>query len=69
MSVSKEKTIGIYVPSYKRSGTIITDHLLNSCTYVVRKSEEELYKAAGVRRVLAVEDELICSMSKVRLLH
>lgn len=66
MPVSKEKTIGIYVPSYKRSGAIITDHLLNSCTYVVRKSEEELYKAAGVRKVLAVEDELICSMSKVR---
>lgn len=62
----REKTLGVYVPSYRRSGEIITDKLLLDCTYVVRKSEEEAYVKAGVRKVLAVEDELINSMSKVR---
>lgn len=61
-----DKTLGIYVPSYKRSDCIVTEHILNDCTYVVRKSEEQAYKDAGVKKVLAVEDELINSMSKVR---
>ncbi len=64
--MKKEKTLGVYVPSYKRSNKIITEHLLNSCTYVVRKSEEELYKAAGVKKVWAVEDSLINNMTKTR---
>ena len=64
--MEKEKTLGIYVPSYRRPHKIVTDHLLNDCIYVVRKSEEEAYKASGVRKVLAVEDELINNMSKTR---
>lgn len=64
--MNKEKTLGIYVPSYRRANNIITEHLLNSCTYVVRKSEEKEYKAAGVKNVLSVEDEEINCMSKVR---
>lgn len=64
--MGKEKTLGIYVPSYRRPNKIVTEHLLNSCTYVVRKSEEEAYRAAGVKKILAVEDELINCMSKTR---
>ena len=64
--MKKEKTLGIYVPSYRRPNRIITEHLLNSCTYVVRKSEEEAYRTAGVKKILAVEDELINNMSKTR---
>lgn len=60
------KTLGIYVPSYKRPNEIITDKILNNCTYVVRQSEYDEYVKAGVRKVIGVEDELINSMSKVR---
>lgn len=57
----------IYVPSYHRSNAILTDKLLDYCTYVVRKSEEQAYKDAGVRSIWAVEDELIDSAEKVFL--
>ena len=51
----------IYVPSYKRSNSIKTYNLLEKCTYVVRKSEEESYCKAGIPKedIWAVEDELI----------
>lgn len=62
----KAKTLGVYVPSYKRSGDIKTYHVLNHCTYVVRKSEEQLYRDAGVDRILAAPDEEIDSLPKVR---
>jgi hypothetical protein len=60
-----EKTLGIYVMSYKRSNLITTMHLFEECTYVVRKSEENEYLAAGVANVWAVEDSLIDSGQKV----
>lgn len=51
----------IYVPSYHRSDVIKTYHLLEECTYVVRKSEEQKYLDAGIAQkdLWAVEDELI----------
>lgn len=51
----------IYVPSYHRSNMIKTYHLLEDCTYVVRKSEEQAYLDAGIpkKNLWAVEDELI----------
>lgn len=51
----------IYVPSYHRSNKIKTYHLLEECTYVVRKSEEKAYLDAGIRKedLWAVDDELI----------
>lgn len=58
-------TFNIYVPSYGRSGAIITKHHLEYCTYVVRKSEEQAYRDAGVENVLAVEDQEINSLQKV----
>jgi len=61
----KEITLGIYVMSYKRSHCIMTQDLFDDCTYVVRKSEEEAYKNAGVKNVWGVEDDLIDSGQKV----
>ena len=57
-------TFNIYVPSYKRSNKIMTNNLLEYCTYIVRKSEEEAYVNAGVK-VLAVEDKLITGLPAV----
>lgn len=50
-------TIGIYVPSYKRSNAIMSEGLVEKCTYVVRQSEEEDYRKAGVKNIWAVPDE------------
>ena len=58
-------TFNIYVPSYHRSHRILTAKNLEYCTYVVRKSEEEDYRKAGVENVLAVEDSEIDSAAKV----
>lgn len=51
----------IYVPSYHRSNAIKTYHLLEKCTYVVRKSEEQAYLKAGIKKedLWAIDDELI----------
>lgn len=38
----KEKTVGVYCPSYRRSDCIMTQNILNDVTYVVRASEEEV---------------------------
>lgn len=54
-------TFGIYVPSYKRSNLILTNDLLEYCTYVVRSSEESDYRNAGVENLIAVEDSKIDS--------
>ncbi len=58
-------TFNIYVPSYNRSETTTTYKLLDYCTYVVRKSEEEKYKKLNVP-LLVVEDEKINSFTKVQ---
>lgn len=63
---SNDLTIGIYVPSYKRADVIKTDRILNDCTYVVRKSEEDMYRQAGVRKLLAADDDQINSLPKIR---
>ena len=55
----EQATLGVYVMSYKRSDAILTLNLLENCTYVVRRSEEEAYRAAGVPKLWAVEDDLI----------
>lgn len=59
--MSKEYTLGIYVPSYKRSDRILTYNLFEKCTYMVRKSEEQLYLDAGIKKedLWSVEDSLI----------
>lgn len=57
--------LGIYVPSYGRSETTSTFQLLDDCTYVVRKSEEEAYKRRGIKKVWGVQDEEIDNYVKV----
>lgn len=52
-----EVTLGIYVMSYHRYNCIRTQNLLDDCTYVVRESEAELYRQAGVKKVWAAPDE------------
>lgn len=64
--MKRDKTFGIYVPSYKRYDCIKTDKVLNDCTYVVRESEEQLYRDAGVRKILAAPDQEIDSLPKIR---
>ena len=64
--MEKPENFNIYIPSYKRSDTICTHKLLEYYTVVVRKSEEEAYrKTIPPENILAVDDELICSVSKV----
>lgn len=66
LRTDSNNTVGFYIPSYKRYDKLHDEKLLSAgCTYVVRKSEEQLYKAEGVE-VLAVEDEKINSLGKVR---
>ena len=55
----------IYVPSCGRAEDTHTFELLEDCVYVVRKSEEEAYKARGIPNVWAVKDNLINSYVKV----
>lgn len=66
LQTNSNNTVGFYIPSYKRYDKLHDKKLLSAgCTYVVRKSEEQLYKAEGVE-VIAVEDEKINSLGKVR---
>lgn len=64
--MGKSKTFGVYVPSYNRydDKERIYDHL-EYCTYVVRKSESEKYRDAGIEHLWVIEDDLIDNMHKV----
>jgi len=66
--IESGKTAGIYVPSYKRHGTIMTAYAVPGCTYVVRESEKEQYKAVLPEGadVIAAADDSINSLGKVR---
>ena len=55
----REVSLKVYVPSYRRSNRILTYHLFEECTYMVRKSEEQAYRDAGVENIWAVDDCLI----------
>lgn len=57
MNENGEVTLGIYVQSYHRYNKILTQDLLERCTYVVRASEELEYRRAGVPNVWAAPDE------------
>lgn len=61
-----EPTIGIYVPSYKRANRILSYHLFEKCTYMVRKSQADDYLAAGIapEDLWAVDDQYIDCGSK-----
>ena len=57
-------SFNIYVPSYNRYDKILTKDLLEFCTYVVRKSQEQAYRDAGIEDIIAVDDNLIDSGMK-----
>ena len=42
--------------SYQRSDRILTQDLLEYCTYVVRQKEEEAYRNAGVKDLLVIPE-------------
>jgi glycosyltransferase involved in cell wall biosynthesis len=58
-------SFNIYVPSYNRAGATTTYKLLDYCTYVVRKSQEEDYRNAGIKNIWAIDDDKIDSALKV----
>lgn len=57
--------LGIYVPSYGRAKTTKTFELIEDCTYVVRKSQEDEYRARGIKKIWAVNDREIDNLCKV----
>lgn len=57
--------IGLYCPSYNRWNEIKTKNIVPSITYVVRKSQEDFYREAGVDNIWAVEDDKINSWCNV----
>ncbi|MDR2597305.1 MAG: hypothetical protein LBC76_08310 [Treponema sp.] len=63
--MSEVKQLGIYIPSYRRAKTAVTHKHLEYYQYVVRKTEEDDYKSAGIQNILAVNDELICGAVEV----
>ena len=58
-------TFNIYVASAHRWETTIVHTLLEYCTYVVRKSEEQKYKDVGIESTWAIDDDEINSFCKV----
>lgn len=60
MEEGKNPTFNIYVMSYQRSDRIVTQGLFEYCTYVVRESEAELYKKAGVKNLLIIPADCPC---------
>lgn len=58
-------TFNIYVASYHRADKTVVHKLLEYCTFVVRKSEEQTYRDAGIEQIWAIEDDKINSFAKV----
>ena len=50
-------SFNVYVMSYQRHDKIMSEHCLEYCTYVVRESEEELYRQAGVKDILVIPND------------
>jgi len=61
----KPENFNIYVPSYGRAKVTKTFRLLEYCTYVVRKSQEEEYRDAGIKDIWAIDDNEIDNLCKV----
>jgi len=66
--IESGKTVGLYVPSYKRYDKILTANSIGGCTYVVRESEADQYRAALPKEigVITAKDDEISSLGKVR---
>jgi len=62
----EEISYNVYVPSYQRYDDKLRIYdYLEDCTYVVRKSEAEKYKANGIDKLWVVDDEHIDNIHKV----
>jgi len=66
--IESGKTVGIYVPSYKRHDKILTANNIGGCTYLVRESEAEQYRSALPKDIgiITAKDNEINSLGKVR---
>lgn len=51
-----QNIFNIYVMSYMRPNEILSWHLFEYCTYVVRAEEEEAYRKAGITSLLVIPD-------------
>ncbi len=54
--MSQNITFNIYCMSYMRPHAIMTKHVFEYCTYVVRAEEEEPYRKAGVEDILVIPE-------------
>lgn len=59
-------TFNIYVPTYKRASTVMVHELVEYCTYVVRESEEQAYRDAGIENMWVVPDAEIDGFAMVQ---
>lgn len=59
-TTNNNPTFGIYCMSMSRSDAIMTKHLLEYCTYVVREEQAEDYKAAGIDDMLIIPPGEVC---------
>lgn len=57
----RNPSFNIYCMSYRRPDAILTKHLLEYCTYVVREEEAEAYRAAGIDDMLVIPDGAVRS--------
>lgn len=65
--MQKEISFNVYVPSYKRYDDKLRIYdYLEYCTYVVRKSEEELYRQFGIDNLWVVDD---CHIDNIHKVH
>ena len=46
----------IYCMSYKRPDKILTKHLFEYCTYIVREKEADAYRRAGIDDMLVIPE-------------
>ena len=60
-----EPSFGKYVLSYGRAFTATTQELVPDAVWVVRKSQEADYRAAGHQNILAVDDDEIGGLCEV----
>lgn len=59
--MSANTSFNIYVMSYRRPNAIISKHLFEYCTYVVREEEAEAYRASGIEDMLVIPDGAVWS--------
>lgn len=52
--MSRNTSFNIYVMSYRRPNKILSKHLFEYCTYVVREEEADQYRASGIDDMLVI---------------